>query len=220
MEATFWKKRWEQNHIGFHMQEVNSQLEKFLGYVRDPSRTSCPCSSVRQKFGFTLACTKTVRVDGVELSEIAVNAFLKKITSTAKHQHHDDFEHFSSGNINLYLGDFFRAPKLREHYQIAYDNLGLCALSEDYRERYADVLADMVELGGKVLINVVEHQPEATQEPPFSVSEFAMRHLFERNFQVNVLDRVHRSNGHPQVKDGKLSYFDDVTYLLTRRNPS
>ena len=52
------------------------------------------------------------------------------------------------------------------------------------------------------------------------MSEFAMRHLFERNFRVNVLDRVHRSNGHPQVKDGKLSYFDDVTYLLTRRNPS
>ena len=29
MEAAFWKKRWETNHIGFHAQEVNTQLEKF-----------------------------------------------------------------------------------------------------------------------------------------------------------------------------------------------
>ncbi len=219
MEAIFWKKRWEKNGIEFHCCEVNAQLKNFwdelsVGREKQEAILVPLCG---KSIDLLWLAQHDLRVDGIELSEIAVNAFFRENNLPFKHQIEPDFEHFYAGNIHIYLGDFFCAPKLRRTYKLAYDNLGLCALSEDFRTRYVSTLSDLMAPGGKVLMNIVEHQPESSSEPPFSVSEMAMRDLFEKDFKVIVIDRKHRANGHPQVKDGRLSYFDDVTYLLTCR---
>lgn len=217
MEATFWKKRWEDNHIGFHRQEVNPQLEKLWDRLDISRNDSVLVPLCGKSIDLLWLAQRHTQVDGVELSEIAVNSFFKENQLNVQHIDGQDFDCYQSSNIQIFLGDFFQAPKLKRLYSAGYDNLGLCALSESYRERYAMVLGDMILPSGKVLMNVVEHQPESVDEPPFSISELVMRHLFETDFKVTVVDRVHHADGHPEVKDGKLSYFDDVAYILTRR---
>ena len=102
-----WESRWQENRIGFHLNEVNPNLMQFskelLQY--NPDRVFVPLCG--KTLDLCWLSKKTKKVIGVELVKKAVQNFFieNKILYFLKQE--ANLQKYSSKSIDIYLGDFF-----------------------------------------------------------------------------------------------------------------
>lgn len=215
MEAAFWHQRWEDNRIGFHQAEFNRWLQDAWSARQSDEPVVVPlCGKSSDMLWLS---GQGHPVDGFELSELAIGQFFSENQLTETVSDVGPYRCHRHESLRIYQGDFFAAPSLGRRYRLAYDRAALIALPTAMRRQYAELMSRLMERDGQILLVTLEYQPEQQQQPPFSVGEMEVRHLFERDFCVEVLGRA-TERDHPRVQSGQLSYFDEVAYRLTRRS--
>lgn len=100
--------------------------------------------------------------------------------------------------VQLLQGDhFLLTPGVAGgQFDFVYDRASLVAISPDLREWYADVMAQLVRPGGRILLLTFDRRAGSEEAramgPPFSVPESAVREIFEAGgrFEVTLLDDI------------------------------
>lgn len=214
MEAAFWHQKWEENRIGFHQVDVNPWLPVGWSAGRGEDTVLVPlCGKSSDMLWLS---GQGHPVDGFELSELAIEQFFSENRLTETVTEVGPYRCHQHESLRIHQGDFFAAPMLGRQYRLAYDRAALIALPTAMRSQYAELMSRLMAPAGQILLVTLEYQPEQQKQPPFSVGEMEVRHLFERDFAVEVLGRTTEQE-HPRVQSGQLSYFDEVAYRLTRR---
>ncbi|MGL5815059.1 MAG: thiopurine S-methyltransferase [Aeromonas sp.] len=214
MEAAFWHQKWEENRIGFHQTDVNPWLPVGWSAGRGEDIVLVPlCGKSSDMLWLS---GQGHPVDGFELSELAIEQFFSENRLTETVTEVGPYRCHQHESLRIHQGDFFAAPALGRQYRLAYDRAALIALPTAMRRQYAELMSRLMAPAGQILLVTLEYQPEQQKQPPFSVGEMEVRHLFERDFAVEVLGRTTEQE-HPRVQSGQLSYFDEVAYRLTRR---
>jgi len=145
MKKDFWLERWEREEIGFHQNVINPYLCEYWQelHLACDSMVFVPlCGKSRDMLWLR---KQGHQVMGVELSNIAVQAFFKENGYTPHHVARGKFEHCEADGIRILCGDFFDLSKDDlAKVSAVYDRASLIALPPEMRERYVRHLAGIL----------------------------------------------------------------------------
>jgi thiopurine S-methyltransferase len=190
MDAEFWKQRWRDGQIGFHQDRVTPLLEKHWDALDLPARSRVFVPLAGKSLDMDWLAARGLHVIGIELSELAVRQFfaerdLQPVVSESRMG-----QHYASGAIELICGDAFMldAATLADCAAV-YDRAALIALPPAMRKRYADELYARLPTSCLGLLVTLEYPQHQKNGPPFSVDEAEVHALFDRDWDVDLLER-------------------------------
>jgi len=176
VKTSYWRRRWREGRIGFHLEEPHRHLVRFFPEL---------AGSVAREVLVPL-CGKSVdliwlrdqghRVTGVEIAPEACQAFLTENSLSATPRDQGKFRVWSLPGLTLLQGDFFKLE--RDDFDLVWDRAALVALPQEMRPAYAERLVERLLPGGAILLVTVEYDPAEMEGPPFSVPAAEVAELF------------------------------------------
>ena len=208
MEPSFWLARWQQNQIGFHEQHIHPMLLKYWGEVVASAREqgTNDVDGASRPSVFVPLCGKSLDmlwlieagcdVIGVELSELAVEAFFteNKLPYTKTTQ--GPLQKYENERVTLWCGDIFdlsasQLPALK----FFYDRAALVALPIEMRRSYVAKINSLVAPASCGLLVALEYEPNLISPPPHSVPLTLVASSYGEEFDHRVL-----GSGNGEVK--------------------
>jgi len=201
-----WHKRWRVGRTGWHEPEGNRNLRKYWEW--SGRRVLVPlCGKTHDLLWLESQGNDVV---GIELSEIAVQAFFE---DNALDYEVDDAElpawRATDRNITIHCGDFFafRGKSFDAHY----DRGALGALAGDLRARYAGHVSSLLEDDARQLVITVEYDQAVCDGPPYSISDMEMRRYWPGLERHAVIDDSR--NAPPKFLDAGLDELFEVVWV-------
>lgn len=217
MHPDFWHQRWQQNQIGFHQDTPTPLLQKHWPALGVPADARVFVPLCGKSLDLAWLAGQGYRVLGVELSQIAVDAFfaehglVPEIEDTRYGRHH------RAGGIELICGDAFGLDAgLLAGCSAVYDRAALVALPPAMRQRYVGELHARLPGGCRGLLITLEYPQQDRDGPPFSVSEDEVRALYADAWSVDLLERRAIPASHPGFVNGA-SRLETAVFRLHRQ---
>ncbi len=221
MEPDFWQQRWRDGQIGFHQEHVTPLLEKYWAALNLPadSKVFVPLAGKSRDMDWLAA--RGHRVLGVELSELAVQQFFaeRDLVPTITESHLGT--HHVVGTFELICGDAFAldAATLADCAAV-YDRAAVIALPLPLRQRYANDLYARLPAGCRGLMITVDYPQHEKAGPPFSVNKDEMHVLFDRDWNIDMLERRDILAEQPSFVADSVSALHTTAYRLQRHQES
>ena len=210
MEHGFWHERWAHQQIGFHQKETNGWLLQYwplLGAKADSQVLVPLCGKSKDMLWLR---EQGHEVMGVELSDIACRDFFNEMGAEVKAISGPKFHTRELDGITLHCGDFFKlSAEDIENVGAVYDRAALIALPHAMRKEYSAHLKSILPGGMRILMVTLEYD-EQRDSPPFSVTEYEVRKLYEPEFTVELMDGA-------QCEGGRFEGEREKVYFLTRQ---
>lgn len=179
MQPEFWHDRWARNQIGFHLDQVNPYLQRHwpsLGLMAGDKVLVPLCGKSLDLFWLA---GQGLRVQGIELSERAVEAFFSEHQLHPQVSRRGAFKVYQCEGLELWCGDIFAltAEDVGDCSAL-YDRAALIALPAPMRERYASHLQALLAAHAKGLLITLDYDQSTIDGPPFAVLEAEVRALY------------------------------------------
>jgi thiopurine S-methyltransferase len=173
------------------------------------------------------------QVVGVEASSIAMDEFSEEnpefsVVPKASHYKDSNFLSYHSANdkIMFKVGDFFDAnsQQLEGRFDVIYDRASMVAITPNLRQKYMDVINELLKQDGKILLVTVDRrsgkQEAVDGGPPYSINEAQVRALYSSKYHITKISEEDMTN-HPSsskfIESGVTSFFE-ITFLLQRKS--
>ena len=219
MDIEFWKQRWQQDQIGFHLNKTNPHLvNHWLNLGLAPGSTV-----------FVPLCGKSLdliwlanqgyHVLGVECSERAVKAFYNENKLVVQRAKYKAFEVYNSNQITILQGDFFDLDSsLLEEIDVVYDRASLIALPASMRDQYARHLLDILPPVAKVILITLTYNQSLMSGPPFSVSDDEVSQHYAHRYTISSLYQENILLQEPRFEQQGLDYLVESVFFLDPLN--
>jgi thiopurine S-methyltransferase len=187
METEFWHKRWTDNAIGFHLNEVNPLLVANMNALslKAGSRIFIPLCGKTLDIAWLLS--NGYRVAGVELSDLAVNQLFEQLDITPSKTDLGDLTRYSADSIDIFVGDIFHlSRKALGDVDAIYDRAAFVALPKEMRDRYAEHLINLTN-GAQQLLITFEYDQSLQAGPPFAISNQELSLQYSDAYEVTLL---------------------------------
>ena len=201
-----WLERWQIGRTGWHEPEGNRNLHEH--WTVSGRRVLVPlCGKTPDLLWLEAQGNEVV---GVELSEIAVEAFFEE--NALEYEAVDgDLPGWraTTRNLTIYCGDFFdfRSGPFDAHY----DRGALIALTPELRARYSRHVASLLSGDAFQLVITIEYDQSVCDGPPFALSgEEVRRHWPALRRRARVNDTA---NAPPKFLEAGLQEMHEVVWL-------
>jgi thiopurine S-methyltransferase len=212
-----WLDRWQEDRIGFHEASVNRHLQTWF-----PRFAPAPGSRV-----FLPLCGKAVDIQwiaqqgfevvGVELSQIAIEAFFAENSLDFERSESARFGIYQAANITLLQGDFFDLNKADlTNCQLVYDRAALIAMECEDRPRYYEHMLSILPDGCDMLLITLEYDQAEMTGPPFSVMTDEVLQRYRDAFSIEMLETNNIVDQGPRWRKVGLSALQESVFSLTR----
>ena len=212
-----WIERWESNRIGWHAEQVNRHLIKYLDRFELSTGESIfvPLCGKTNDMPFLL--DEGLNVIGVEMSNIAVEQFFLENQIDYVVSQIDKFILYEGTGIKIYCGDFFDLKsKHLENVRAIYDRASLIALNEDLRQKYVKHLSDIIVFDVRILLLTLNYPQHQRSGPPFSVSKEEVDQLFNGSFDIQELYCIEDIENEPMFQNLGVDFVEKAVYLLQK----
>lgn len=223
MDPEFWLNRWREGRTGWHREGVMPLLQKHWPGLAVPQGTRVLVPLAGKSLDMLWLSRQGLRVLGVELSPIAVDAFLADNRLDArKHAARDGVRYTIAsppgGVIEIINGDVFEVdPATLADCGAFYDRAAMIALPAAMRERLvAEVYAGLAPESQGLLITLDYPQHEM-DGPPFSVDEAEVHRLFDTDWVVERLERRDIFAEDPQFAERGATALHTSVYRISKR---
>jgi thiopurine S-methyltransferase len=212
-----WLDRWQENRIGFHEGAVNRHLQTWLPqFALEPG--SClflPLCGKAHDIAWLAA--QGFEVIGIELSELAIEAFFDEQQLAYERFDSDRFGVFEAEHITLLQGDFFdlRNDDLGA-CQFVYDRAALIAMSPSDRPRYCEHMLSIIPTVGSMLLITMDYDQSQMEGPPFSVGSDEIYGYYQDAFSINLLQSDDILDERPRWREAGLSALVESVFRLDR----
>ncbi len=226
MEHSFWKSRWSQGRIGFHLPEVNANLvkwhERWLGR-RSPDSAHAPRVLVPlcgKSQDLVWLARQGHEVVGIEFVEQAVHDFFDEQGLSMSRQEQGAVTCYETTaeeplRVRLLVADWFKLkPTDIPACDLVYDRAACVAIPPERRAEYVARLSALSPPGAALLLIGFEH--DIGSGPPFSVPADEIRRLTP-NFELELVDDQDILAESPQFADRGASYLREQVYLGRRK---
>ncbi|HEY0503027.1 MAG TPA: thiopurine S-methyltransferase [Lysobacter sp.] len=218
MDPDFWRRRWRDGQIGFHQDVPTPLLLKHWPSLGVPSGTRVFVPLAGKTLDMAWFAAQGYRVLGVELSQLAVDAFFAEHGLEPERRESRYGTHYSAGGIELILGDAFALDvEVLAECTAVFDRAALIALPPDLRQRYARELYARLPTGCDGLLITLEYPQHEKAGPPFSVDEAEVRGHYARDWNVEVLERRDILAQQPTFAEEGVTDLATVVYRLRRK---
>ncbi len=102
-----WLKFWENNETNWHGDRITQELVEYFELFELEPRDKVFVPLCGKSLDMIYIMNQGFSVVGVEISEIGVRQFFSENNLTYKITKVDDFDLYSSENLEIYCGDFF-----------------------------------------------------------------------------------------------------------------
>ncbi len=167
MKASYWLERWQEGRIGFHRAAANPRLVEHHKALGDAIRVLVPLCG--KSVDLEWLVVQGFEVVGIELSELAAQAFFAERGFTPERREQGRFVAYQHGNVTILVGDFFAANgEELGYFDGAYDRAAMIALPDELRARYAAHLQTLLAPKARLLLVTLHY--DAQGGPPFCVT--------------------------------------------------
>lgn len=171
MDHQFWHDKWKANQIGFHEDAFHPQLCRHwdsLGVDNSAAVFVPLCGKSRDMVWLR---ERGFEVVGVELSEIAAQAFFDENSVTVKCDQLGSFKRYRGGGYTLLCGDVFDlTTEILGPITAIYDRAALIALPLETRRTYVEHLRTLCPPQTLGLLITLSYPPRSISPPPYLVS--------------------------------------------------
>jgi len=218
MKKDFWLERWEKEETGFHEKVVNPYLIRFWSELH-----LAPDSMV-----FVPLCGKSVDMQwlheqghplvGVELSDIAVQAFFRENGYTPQYSSQTKFKQYKANDLRILCGDFFDLSRDElAGVKAVYDRAAMVALPPHMRASYVRHLVKILQPGTKILLVTFDYPQTEMSGPPFALAGGEVETLYREHAAVRLLEKIDVLAENPRFQKRGLTRLQESIYLLTLR---
>jgi len=223
MEAQYWQKKWDENQIGFHQQQVNKRLTRYWPELELASDSSVFVPLCGKSLDMLWLHQQGHSVLGVELSEIACRAFFEENDLAFEHSTQGSFSRFEgvrkNAGICLLAGNFFDlTPEQLAGCGAFYDRASLIAMSNKFRVQYAEHLGRILSPGSRGLLLTIDYDASKMQGPPFPVADELARSLLEVDCKMDELMYLSGPERVGNLANRGLETLDERVYRLERND--
>ena len=221
MDPEKWQTNWRENKIGFHQERFNSRLTQFWPTLGLSPGTAVLVPLCGKSLDMLYLHQAGHSVIGVELSEIAAEAFFTENQLSFERREAGNLQEFtgtgSGAGLRLLVGDFF-ALETRQTGALSayYDRASLIALPAEMRHKYAAKLTSLLPVGAIGLLISLNYDPSKMNGPPFPVPDAEVQSLFATNFDVAQIDFSSGPERLGNLADRGLDTMEERVYRLTR----
>ncbi|MGD8785606.1 MAG: thiopurine S-methyltransferase [Thioalkalispiraceae bacterium] len=216
MEPEFWQQRWQDNKIGFHLDEVNSYLIKHwqsLG-IEPGARVLVPLCG--KSVDLCWLSKQGYRVEGVEISKLAIEQFFTEQGLPIEQEESDGWLAYRSGSIRIWCGDFFKLNSQQlGPVDAIYDRAALIALPHLMRSTYVRKLLELAGVAPQLLITL-EYDQSQMSGPPFAVSRQEVNELYQSSYgEVSgPVEKIDVLPSHEHFAQRGVTALSECVYLL------
>jgi thiopurine S-methyltransferase len=218
MDPDFWRQRWRDNKIGFHRNDVLPLLEKHWPSLELAAGSRVFVPLCGKSLDMAWLASRGHRVLGVELSPLAVEQFFEENGLEPTSRESPLGTHFNSGPIEIICGDAFAldAQTLADCAGV-YDRAALIALPQTMRDTYAGNLHARLPAGCRGLLVTLEYPPHEKIGPPFPVDADEVHRLYDRDWQVEQLERRDILAAEPRFAAEGVTALHTTAWRMERR---
>jgi len=186
MEASFWHERWEKGDIGFHRDAFHPSLNRHWEKLEVESPAAVFVPLCGKSLDMAWLASKGHRVIGVELSQLAIDAFFESQDLTPTTRIEGEHAVSSAGPFELWCGDVFKLPAtLLRNVAAIYDRASLVALPPKIQDFYANWLSTKLP-DAPILLVGLSYDDSEMNGPPFSIPQSRIRELFADSYILDV----------------------------------
>jgi len=210
-----WLDRWRENRIGFHETSVNQYLENYLPQLTLPTGATVFMPLCGKALDINWLAQQGYEVIGIELSQLAVEAFFEENSLDYERVVSDRFAIYTSGKIRLLQGDFFdlRNDDLSS-CDFIYDRAALIAMELADRPRYYTHMLSVIPRESRMLLITLEYDQSEMLGPPFSVPTDEVYRYYSAAFSVNLLESNEIIDERPRWRKVGLSALRESVFHL------
>ena len=189
MEANFWHSMWENNKLGFHLNDTNQFLINNFDRLnlQKSQRVFVPLCGKTHDIAWLLS--KGFQVVGAELSEIAIKDLFNSLGVNPNITEVGKFKLYSATNIDIFVGDIFNLDKnILGNVDAVYDRAAIVALPPQMREGYTKLLMEVTNCIKQLIITLMYEQSKKNG-PPFSVDDENLFLNYKNNYSIELLEQ-------------------------------
>ncbi len=217
MDPQFWQERWQRAEIGFHQPSANDRLLKYWPQLNIAKGAQVFVPLCGKSLDMLWLAEQGHDVLGIEVSELAVDAFFADCNETPTSEQKGAFKVKRSGPYELWCGDYFALPlEATQNVAAVYDRAALVAMPPALQQAYADKLAGLTPTGAPVLLISLDYDSAQMDGPPFPIPAGEINRLFERAFDVSCLEVRDGMPKSDNLKKRGLKHLEEAVYLLKR----
>ena len=212
-----WLKFWENNETNWHGDRITQELVEYFELFELETRDKVFVPLCGKSLDMIYIMNQGFSVVGVEISEIGVRQFFSENNLTYKITKVDDFDLYSSENLEIYCGDFFSlTSKHLNNVKAVLDSKSLIALEPDLRQKYAKHLNDIISLGVRILLVTLNYPQHQMSGPPFSVDKSEVESLFSMAFESQELRSFNDIENESKLTRAGVDYINNAAYYLRK----
>jgi len=217
MHPDFWLDRWRNGQTGFHQASVDGDLIRHWQALALPKSSRVFVPLCGKSLDLLWLRDQGQAVVGIDLSDIAVQAFFAENGIAARRRRAPGFDLYEADNLRLLQGDFFAlTPQLLGNVAAVYDRASLVSWMPEMRTRYVEHLTALTDAGSETLLVTLEYSQAEIPGPPFSVDAEEVRRLYSPHHTVHELERRDILADEPRMRARGVSSLIDVCYRITR----
>jgi len=214
MEASFWRQRWQENKIGFHLDKVNPLLVQYVDRLQLAPGQQVFVPFCGKSHDLIWLAEQGYRVLANELSSVAVDDFFAENNLQPSQMQKGDLNFYQSGLITLVCGDFFKLNTVQMvNVAAVYDRAALVALPESMRADYSRHLNLLCPSQPRLLVSL-EYEQSEMAGPPLAVLEEEVRVAYADGFKLDCLQRNDVLADHAHFAAKGLSALHESVYIL------
>jgi thiopurine S-methyltransferase len=217
MQPEFWRDRWRIGQIGFHQSAVDRNLSEHWPDLLVPKDRRVFVPLCGKSLDLLWLCGQGHTVIGIELADIALQAFCLENGVAARRRILPDFDRYEAPYLELLRGDFFAlTPELLGTVSAVYDRAALISWAPQLRARYIERMVAITEAGTETLLITLEYPQTQFTGPPFSVDGDEVKRLYSGHHAIRELTRRDILASEPRLRARGVSSLTEVCYRITR----
>ena len=209
-----WKNKWKQDDIGFHQLHINPLLPQFWPNLNLTAGDTVLVPLCGKSLDMSWFLAEGYKVIGIELSNIAIQAFFAERNIVPTRSRHGRFIRWQHDDIQIWCGDLFDLSEadLRGVSAI-YDCAALTALPPESRIQYVRHLSTMLPADIQLLLLTTESIDTLSAEQPSAIdSEVAS--LFQSWFSVELLHGNQCIKVDPEYPEESARLLEEKVYRM------
>ena len=223
MKTEYWLQRWKEGRTGWHHTDVMPLLEQHWRALDAARGTRVLVPLCGKSVDMLWLAQQRMRVLGVEIAPVAVDAFLAENHLHASRARAADGTHYliddapAGGGIEIINGDVFGVSSVALAACGAfYDRAALIAFPAAMRDRLVREVYAKLPAGARGLLITLDYPAGEMEGPPFSVDEAEVHRLFDAQWNVRELDHRDILASQPSFSENGVTALHTTVYTLTR----
>jgi len=215
MDKDFWHARWQANQIGFHQNEINPGLVRYWSSLQLEQQGRVLVPLCGKTLDMIWLLDQGHCILGVEISQLAVEAFFAENRLTPEVRAERNFTRWSCDRMEILCGDFFGlTPGDIGRIDALYDRAALIALTPAQRARYADRITELLAPQTPGLLITLDYEQGEMDGPPFAVSATEVSERYQKGFSVEQLAHTDILEDEPRFREKGLRALHETVYRL------